>query len=158
MLRCQIHSRNPYIKCKRCLVGVALVPERYWKLKIADDIKEYVDIRRKVGNRIIRAYLLETIVSGDQIERINASLRGPKGEFNDFAKFLIVRALHNDNVVEILVESGVYENLRIVGTNSKVIAELGAKEIVKFLTDSLLEIASHQTVVVLSTDSTVNTK
>ena len=86
------------------------------------------------------------------------SNRGPKGGFNDFAKFLIVRALHDGKEVEILVESGVYENLRIVGTNSKAIAELGADEIVKSLTDSLLEIASHQTVVVMSTDSTVNTK
>ena len=140
------------------MVGVTLVSDRYWKLKIDDDIKEYVDIRRKVGNRIIRAYLLEHVLSGNHNERIDASLRGPKGGFNDFAKFLIIRALHDGKEVEILVESGVYENLRIVGTNSKAIAELGADEIVKSLTDSLLEIATHQTVVVMSTDSTVNTK
>jgi hypothetical protein len=140
------------------LVGVDLVSGRFWKLKVEDDIKEYVDIRRKVGNRIIRAYLLENAFNGTHIDRMDAILRGPKGEFNDFSKFLIVRTLLKDEEVEILVESGVYENLRIVGTDSNVVAELSAEEIIKALTDALIEITPHKTTIVISNDSTVSPK
>lgn len=112
-----------------------------------------MDIRRKVGNRIIRAYLLDSVIKENRIERIQASLRGPKDKFQDFAKFLILRANVQKAEIRILAETGVYENLRIVGTDSDAVAELEPEEIVKIFTDALMELESYDTSLLLSIDS-----
>ena len=87
--------------------------------------------------------------------RIKAVLRGPKDEFKDFASFLVVKTSSRKNKFEILAETGIYENLRIVGTDSEKIANLPPEAIVKSFTDALQEPKSHKTSLILSYDSKI---
>jgi hypothetical protein len=127
-----------------------------WKL-IKDDsnIDEFIDIRRIVGNQVIRAYLLDNIGETRRIEKINGKLRGPKNEFKDFAKFLIVHAKHENLEFKILAEAGVYENLRIVGTDSEEITKKARDEIIKAFTDALEKPDQNDTKLILSHDSEI---
>ena len=127
-----------------------------WKL-IKDDssIEEFQDIRRIVGNQVIRAYLLDEIIGSRRVEKIPGKLRGPKNEFKDFAKFLIIEIKDGDSEYRILVEAGVYENLRIVGTDSEELAKKTQEEVIKIFTDALEEPEQKDTKLILSDDSQV---
>ncbi|MFQ5833645.1 MAG: hypothetical protein ACE5H4_13135 [Candidatus Thorarchaeota archaeon] len=130
-----------------------------WKLKAADGtVTEFQDIRRKVGNRIIRAYLLEAALSGDRVERIKATLRGPKNEFKDFDNFFVLWAKSENGQFQILVEANVYENLRIVATDTAAIAEKEPADIVAVLTEALAQLDLHGTKLVMSQNSRVRIK
>ncbi|MGY5858603.1 MAG: hypothetical protein RTU63_04480 [Candidatus Thorarchaeota archaeon] len=127
-----------------------------WKL-INDDssIDEFLDIRRIVGNQVIRAYLLDNIIESRRVEKISGKLRGPKNEFKDFAKFLIVKVKNGDSEYRILAEAGVYENLRIVGTDSEELTKKTRDEVIKIFTDALEEPDQNDTKLILSNDSEV---
>ena len=130
--------------------------EQTWKLKMADgSIEEFVDIRRKVGNRIIRAYLLDNVLQLDRVRRIRASLRGPKDEFQDFDKFLVVEGKQDGDPFRILAESGVYQNLRIVGTDSERIRTMEPTDIIAVFTSALQKPEAFDTTLVLSEQSKV---
>jgi hypothetical protein len=127
-----------------------------WKL-VNDDssIDEFIDIRRIVGNQVIRAYLLDDIMDTRRVEKIPGKLRGPKNEFKDFAKFLIVKMKNGNSEFKILAEAGVYENLRIVGTNSEELAKKSRDEVIKIFTDALEDPELNDTKLILSNDSEV---
>ena len=127
-----------------------------WKL-VNDDssIDEFIDIRRIVGNQVIRAYLLDEIMETHRVEKIAGKLRGPKNEFKDFAKFMIVKMKNGDSELKILVEAGVYENLRIVGTDSEQLMKKTRDEVIKIFTDALENPDLNVTKVILSNDSEV---
>jgi hypothetical protein len=136
-----------------------LSPIRLWKLKLEDgSVEQFIDVRRKVGNRVLRAYLLNAIVASDRIDTIKASLRGPKDEFQDFAKFLVLKASENGEEFRFLVEAGVYENLRIVATDSESISEIQPDEMEKKFTDILQDPDQWNSSIILSFDSKVNVK
>ncbi len=86
---------------------------------------------------------------------MKGSLRGPKDEFQDFAKFIVVKATENGQEFRFLVEAGVYENLRIVGTDSEVIAEIQPDEMEKKFTDVLQDPDQWESSIVVSIDSKV---
>jgi hypothetical protein len=135
-----------------------LSPERTWKLKTGDGtLTEFKDIRRIVGNQIIRAYLLEKAMSANRLECIKAALRGPKNEFKDFDDFFVLRASIDGNL-KILVEANVYDNLRIVGTDSEEIANMNAKQIIEMFTEMLDDLEGHATTLILSQNSKVSAK
>jgi hypothetical protein len=127
-----------------------------WKL-VNDDssIDEFIDIRRIVGNQVIRAYLLDDIMDTRRVEKIPGKLRGPKNEFKDFAKFLIVKMKNGNSEFKILAEAGVYENLRIVGTDSEELAKKSRDEVIKIFTDALEDPELNDTKLILSNDSEV---
>ena len=127
-----------------------------WKL-VNDDssIDEFIDIRRIVGNQVIRAYLLDNIMETRRVEKIPGKLRGPKSEFKDFAKFLIVKIKNGESEFKILAEAGVYENLRIVGTDSKALTKKSRDEVIKIFTDALEDPEVNDTKLILSNDSEV---
>ena len=127
-----------------------------WKL-IKDDsgIEEFIDIRRIVGNQVIRAYLLDEIKNSHRVEKISGKLRGPKNEFKDFAKYLIVKMKNGKAEYKILVEAGVYENLRIVGTDSEELTKKSQDELIQIFTEALQEPDKNDTRVILSTDTEV---
>jgi len=127
-----------------------------WKL-IKDDssIDEFIDIRRIVGNQVIRAYLLDDIIGSHRVEKIPGKLRGPKNEFKDFAKFLILRVKNGESEYKILAEAGVYENLRIVGTDSEELTKKTRDEVIKIFTDALQEPDQNDAKLILSNDSEV---
>ncbi len=127
-----------------------------WKL-VNDDssIDEFIDIRRIVGNQVIRAYLLDEIMDTHRVEKIPGKLRGPKNEFKDFAKFLIVKMKNGDSEIKILVEAGVYENLRIVGTDSEQLTKKTRDEVIKIFTNALENPDLNDTKLILSNDSEV---
>ncbi len=127
-----------------------------WKL-VNDDssIDEFIDIRRIVGNQVIRAYLLDDIMETHRVEKIPGKLRGPKNEFKDFAKFLIIKMKNGDSELKILVEAGVYENLRIVGTDSEQLTKKTRDEVIKIFTDALENPDLNDTKLILSNDSEV---
>lgn len=127
-----------------------------WKL-VNDDssIDEFIDIRRIVGNQVIRAYLLDEIMDTHRVEKIPGKLRGPKNEFKDFAKFLIVKMRNGDSEIKFLVEAGVYENLRIVGTDSEQLTKKTRDEVIKIFTDALENPDLNDTKLILSNDSEV---
>jgi hypothetical protein len=130
--------------------------ELTWKLQGPDsEVEEFIDIRRKVGNQIIRKYLLNTIVESNKIARISGKLRGPKNEFKDFAKFLILELSIDGIRVKFLAEAGVYENLRIVAVNSNTLAERNSESLIRLFTEALESPALHNASVVLSDDSSV---
>ena len=111
-----------------------------WKLIKGDSsIDEFIDIRRIVGNQVIRAYLLDEIANSHRIERIPGKLRGPKNEFKDFAKYLILKIKNEKSEYKILAEAGVYENLRIVGTDSEELTKKSREEVIQIFTDALQE-------------------
>ena len=127
-----------------------------WKLQNEDSsIDEFIDIRRIVGNQVIRAYLLNNILESRRVEKIPGKLRGPKREFKDFAKFLIVRIKNGESEFKILAEAGVYENLRIVGTDSEEIASKSPDDVIKIFTDALEDPELNDTKLILSDDSEV---
>ena len=127
-----------------------------WKLVNEDSsIDEFIDIRRIVGNQVIRAYLLDEIMETRRVEKIPGKLRGPKNEFKDFAKFLIVKMKNGDSELKILVEAGVYENLRIVGTDSEQLTKKTRDEVIKIFTDALENPDLNDTKLILSNDSEV---
>ncbi len=127
-----------------------------WKLTLSDNtVHEFLDIRRKVGNQIIRAYLLENIIGQNLVERMNGKMRGPKDEFKDFADFLVLTFQRNNQKFRILAESGVYENLRIVGTDNDVLDSFSADEIITLFTNALKEPKEYSARMILSEDSKV---
>ncbi len=130
-----------------------------WKLKFQDGtVQEFIDIRRKVGNQIVRAYLLKPVLESQSITRAEISLRGPKNEWKDFAKFLVLRVTKGENEFGILAETGVYENLRIVGTDSEEIAQKSPSEITQAFTEALKDPQGCSAVIILSTDSKVKSE
>ncbi len=127
-----------------------------WKLQKDDsDIDEFIDIRRKVGNQIIREYLLDNVMNSNRVIRIQGKLKGPKNEFKDFAKFLILRISVDGVTTKFLAESGVYENLRIVAIDSMNVAQQGSEYLLELFTDALENPESYETMIILSDDSTV---
>ena len=99
-------------------------PTKSWTLKHADgSAEDFLDLRRKVGNRVLRAYLLENITEPSRIIKQKISLRGPKDEFKDSSIFLILKAVGDDFEYRILAEAGVYENIRIVATDKQEVAD-----------------------------------
>jgi hypothetical protein len=131
---------------------------RTWKLKTADGtLTEFKDIRRQVGNQIIRAYLLENALSANRLERIKATLRGPKNEFKDFDDFFVLSASVDGNL-RILVEANVYDNLRIVGTDSEKIKSMNPEQIISLFTKVLDDLENHATTLILSENSKVSAK
>ena len=131
-------------------------PSGTWKLKIADDtIMHFIDIRRKVGNRVLRAYLLKDVLDADRIEKVKATLRGPKGEFKDFAKFLVLRITEAKKIYHLLAESGVYENLRVVGVDDSDIASRNPEDLLNAFTSSLQNPETNNASLILSIDTNV---
>ncbi|TFG14788.1 hypothetical protein EU537_02280 [Candidatus Thorarchaeota archaeon] len=109
-----------------------------WKLKLPDGgVEDFIDIRRKVGNRILRAYLLKPTKEEGRITILDYSLRGPKDEFRNFSKFFILRANRDSKIFRFLVEAAVYENIRIVGTDRDFIAEKSPEELIEIFTDAM---------------------
>lgn len=86
---------------------------------------------------------------------MNGKLRGPKNEFKDFAKFLILRLSVDGGPARFLAEAGVYENLRIVGVDSSTLADRESEDLIKLFTDALEDVDSFDTTLVLSDDSMV---
>ena len=130
--------------------------DKRWKLTLEDGaIQEFVDLRRKVGNKVIRAYLLKPIIKEKRIQKLKGALRGPKNEFKDFAKFLVLNVAKDGRILRILAEAGVYENLRIVGTDDADMLNLQPDEIISTFTNALEEPIVHDAMLVLSIDSSV---
>ena len=130
--------------------------EPTWKLQKEDStIDDFIDVRRKVGNQIIREYLLDTVVINKTILRVPGKLRGPKNEFKDFAKFLILQISIDGASARFLAESGVYENIRIVAVDSKNLAERNTEDLIRIFTEALENPEQYNTTLVLSDDSMV---
>lgn len=130
-----------------------------WKLKAVDgSTSEFHDLRRKVGNQIHRSYLLKSVFDQNKIDKMKASLRGPKDEFKDFDDFVVISAKQSEQDVRILVEANVYENLRIVGTDSMQFAENNPETIVDVFTSILTDIENHNTRLLLSESTRVQVK
>ena len=133
-----------------------LSSKRKWTLSLKDGSMEtFLDIRRKVGNQIIRIYLLNGVLTEDRIERINGSLRGPKNEFKDFAKYFILRLQDNGDVIRFLTETGIYENMRIVGTDSQKVTQMETEEIVGKYTEALSMPEKYNISFILNDDSEI---
>ncbi|TFF92298.1 hypothetical protein EU545_01390 [Candidatus Thorarchaeota archaeon] len=125
-----------------------------WTLRLANGHEDhFIDIRRKVGNRIVRAYLLDEMTARNAITRIKATLRGPKKEFKDFDKFLILSAQNSGKQYRILAEAKVYDNLRIVATDSETISESDPQEIISIFTGALQDPSGHNAMLIVSEDS-----
>ena len=136
-----------------------MTTQRTWKLTHSDgSVEEFIDIRRKVGNQIIRAYLLEAILKEEHLERIDARLRGPKDEFKDFDTFLILTGSSQKGTFRILAESGVYENLRIVGTDSDFVLEANADDVINISTNALQNPQDNGAKLIISKKSSVCAK
>ena len=130
-----------------------------WKLKQKDGTtEEFLDIRRKVGNQIIRAYLIDDILQEGKIRHIEVSLRGPKNEFKDFSNYFVLHFTRDGDPIKILVEAGVYENLRIVGTDSSVLSDMPSAEIIQLFTDVVKNPDAFETFILLSPDSMLISK
>lgn len=127
-----------------------------WKFVKEDTgIDEFIDIRRKVGNQVIRAYLLKSVIESNRVEKVVGKLRGPKNEFKDFDNFLIVHVKNGESEFKVLVETGVYENLRIVATDSKELAQRTPDELIRAFTNALEEPESNNTTLILSKDTKI---
>lgn len=127
-----------------------------WNLTHRDGkVESFIDIRRKVGNQIVRAYLLKPLLDSARVQTIDVTMRGPKSEFQDFAKFIVVSIKHEGHVVKLLAESGVYENIRIVGVDNQSIENLQADDIVDLFAAALAEPESHDSLLLISHDSAV---
>jgi len=127
-----------------------------WNLKFADGTsREFIDIRQLVGNRLIRAYVLKPLFELARVQRVKASLRGFKGEFKDFADFLVLAAQDSQGELMFLAEAGVYENLRLVGTNRRDMSARSASEVIDIFTNASSDPKAHDAILVLSTDSKV---
>ena len=131
-------------------------PGPKWTLQKDDSTTvEFIDIRRKVGNQVIREYLLDTVVKKNSIIRVPGKLRGPKNEFKDFAKFLILEISVDGSPAQFLAEAGVYENLRIVAVNSNSLADQSADDLIRIFTEALQNPEQYNSTLILSDDSTV---
>jgi hypothetical protein len=127
-----------------------------WKLVKEDStVDEFIDIRRKVGNQIIRAYLLNNVIESDRVRKVSAKLRGPKNEFKDFDNFLIIHIKKGGFEYKVLAEAGVYENLRIVATDSEEFAQRTPDEVIRAFTNALEEPEPKNTTLILSRDSKI---
>jgi hypothetical protein len=127
-----------------------------WKLQKEDTtIDEFIDVRRKVGNQIIREYLLDNVANDNSIIRVSGRLRGPKNEFKDFAKFLILQVNIGGSTERFLAETGVYENLRIVAVDSTKLANRDSKDLLNIFTEALENPEKYNTTLILSDDSEV---
>ena len=132
---------------------------RKWVLTLKDgSIETFIDIRRKVGNQIIRIYLLDGVLTEERIEKISASIRGPKSEFKDFAKYFILKIQDENDEILFLTETGIYENMRIVGTNSEIVSQLDTEEIVQKYTDALTTPEKYSTMFIMNEDSEIKPK
>jgi len=133
-----------------------MISEATWKLVKEDSTtEEFIDIRRKVGNQVIRAYLLNGVIESNRVKRVPGKLRGPKEEFKDFANFLILHAKTGSSEFRVLAEAGVYENLRIVATDSEEFAQRTPDEMIKSFTNALEEPELNNTILILSKDSKI---
>ncbi len=129
--------------------------EPTWKLQKDDStVDEFIDIRRKVGNQIIREYLLDNVVKNTAVIRIPGKLRGPKNEFKDFAKFMILKISLDGVSASFLAETGVYENLRIVAVDSTNLANRISEDLMSLFTDALENPDIYNSILILSDDST----
>ncbi|MBS3794668.1 MAG: hypothetical protein KGY80_07215 [Candidatus Thorarchaeota archaeon] len=126
-----------------------------WKLKSANNVKSFHDIRMKVGNKVIRAYLLDRSFEENRIEKEKLSLRGPKDEFFDAAKFLVLKTGTNEEEYAFLIQAGVYSNLRIVGVDNDNIIDLEPDEIVDMVTEPLENPSEYDSRIVLSRDTKI---
>ncbi len=127
-----------------------------WKLVKEDSVvDEFIDIRRKVGNQVIRAYLLNRVIEGNRVKKVAGKLRGPKDEFKDFDNFLIVHVKNGESEFRVLAEAGVYENLRIVATDSEEFAQRTPEEVIRAFTNALEEPEPNNTTLILSKDSKI---
>lgn len=108
-----------------------------------------------MGNQIVRAYLLDEMKNGDTIDRISATLRGPKDEFKDFARFLILSAQNGGTTYRILAEAKVYDNLRIVATDSEIIGDSEPQDIITFFTRALQDPITNCARLIVSKDTVV---
>jgi hypothetical protein len=127
-----------------------------WKLQKEDTtIDEFIDVRRKVGNQIIREYLLDNVANDNTIIRVSGRLRGPKNEFKDFAKFLILQVNIEGSTERFLAETGIYENLRIVAVDSTKLANRDSKDLLNIFTEALENPEKYNTTLILSDDSEV---
>ncbi|MFO7835428.1 MAG: hypothetical protein R6V83_02145 [Candidatus Thorarchaeota archaeon] len=126
-----------------------------WKLKGTNNVEEFYDIRMKVGNKIIRSYLLDKSFKENRVDKTKLSLRGPKNDFFDAAKFLVVRIHKDDESYAFLIQAGVYSNLRIVGSNSEKITRLKSDEIVDLVTEPLENPSKYDCRITLSDDTKV---
>jgi hypothetical protein len=127
-----------------------------WKLKSKDGtVKTFFDIRRKVGNKIVRAYLLKPLIEGGRVQLVQATLKGTKDEFKDFADFLVMKAHDEHGEYGMLVEAGVYENLRIVGADREEMSRFQPDDLFRIFTEALSDPSGHDTILLLSTDSRV---
>ena len=130
-----------------------------WKLKLEDGrVEEFIDIRRKVGNRILRAYLLDSLLQTDRVDTLKASLRGPKNEFQDFDKYLVLSVNYQGKQIRLLAESGVYENMRLVATDSEEIASRDPDELEKAFTGALQDFERWQARLIISPGSRIKAK
>ena len=129
--------------------------EPTWKLQKDDStVDEFIDIRRKVGNQVIREYLLDNVVKNTAIIRIPGKLRGPKNEFKDFAKFMILKISLDGVSARFLAETGVYENLRIVAIDLAKFADRISEDLINLFTDALENPDIYNSTLILSDDST----
>ncbi len=127
-----------------------------WKLKYEDGhVDEFTDVRRKVGNIVIRAFLLKGLLESQNVERVTAQLRGPKDEFKDFDRFAVLAGVSGGVPFKILVESGVYENLRIVAADGGHVLTMGPREMVEVFTRVLMHPADYSAGLVVSVSSRV---
>lgn len=127
-----------------------------WTLTRADGQEEtFIDIRKKVGNQIVRAYLLERITASGAIDRMKATLKGPKSEFKDFDRYLILSVQNGLDSYRILAQAKVYENLRIVATDNEAVSEGNPEDIIKLFTEPLEDPASYDARLVISETSVV---
>lgn len=125
-----------------------------WKLQKDDStVEEFIDIRRKVGNQVIREYLLDKVVRSNTIIRIPGKLRGPKNEFKDFAKFMILKMSVDGVAASFLAETGVYENLRIVAVDSNSLADRKSEDLISIFTEALENPDIYNSTLILSNDS-----
>lgn len=129
--------------------------EPTWKLQKDDStVDEFIDIRRKVGNQVIREYLLDNVVKNTEIIRIPGKLRGPRNEFKDFAKFMILKISLDGVSASFLAETGVYENLRIVAVDSTNLADRISEDLISLFTEALENPDIYDSTLILSDDST----
>ncbi len=141
------------------ITGAQVNSRGFWKLRMENgETEEFIDIRRKIGNRIIRAYLLDPLLESGKIDTLKASLRGPKDEFQDFDRFIILKASHDGVDFRILAETGVYENIRVVGTDSQEIASKTPDDLEKHFTEALQHFTKWNASVIVSTSTKVKAK
>ena len=95
-----------------------------WIIKTNDDDIVFYDTRRKTGAYIIREYVLDNLINEDRVSEIHATLITPDGKWRDIEKFVIVE--NND---KFLVETKVYDNIRIVGVSSEELSKQTKEDI-----------------------------